>query len=98
MDRLLRSRMVNRSDKKYFRFTLNCTICGYEWESEPIPVTVGPDKYDEELEKAYDQAYYAAEKRFLICNLCGETTCDHCQVPFGKMMICANCEKRILEG
>lgn len=94
MDNILKERLVNRSDKNFFRFALICAVCGTVWESTPIPV-------EEQNQSAYIAAKQAAceeaQSRFAICRLCGDPACERCHVSLGEMTVCSNCAKRMTQ-
>ena len=61
MDNILKERLVNRSDKENFRFTLTCAVCGAVWQSTPIPVEGNRDHFQSAYLEAHQAAYREAE-------------------------------------
>ena len=89
MINLLKDRLVNRSDKDSFRFTLTCAVCGSVWESTAIPVA------ESTCSDAQRAAQQEAMQGFVVCRLCANPACENCQVSFGEMTVCSNCAKQM---
>jgi len=90
MKDILKERMVNRSSKETFRFTLTCSVCKNEWHSTPIDSNAVAG-----YEEARSQAFEEAAETFAACRLCGNPACENCQVSLGEMTICNSCLKRM---
>lgn len=89
MDSIIKERLVNRSDKKQFRFTLICSVCGSVWESTSLSKSGGT------YVQALNQAYQEAAEQFAVCRLCGDPVCEGCQVTMGEMTVCGTCAKKM---
>ena len=97
MDNILKERLVNRSGKKNFHFTLTCAVCGAVWQSTPIPVEGNRDHFQSAYIEAQQAAYREAEAHFVTCRLCGDPACERCHVNLGEMTVCSNCAKRMTQ-
>lgn len=85
MDRIMKERLVDRSDQEQFRFTLNCAVCGHVWES------TARSKSGKTYAQALNQAYQEAAGQFAVCRLCADPVCGDCQVTMGEMTVCGTC-------
>lgn len=89
MDNILKERLVNRSDKEQFQFTLTCAVCKKVWHSTLLTHA------DRTYEQALQTAYQEATEQFSICRLCGDPACRDCQITMGEMIVCGTCAKKM---
>ena len=89
MNNILKERLVNRSDKDSFRFTLTCAVCGGVWQSTPLSFS------GYTYAQAQQAAYMEAVERFAACKLCGDPACENCYITIGEMTVCGTCAKKM---
>jgi len=89
VESILKERLVNRSDKEHFKFTLTCAVCGKVWQSTPFSCSDGT------YVQARQAAYREATEQFGVCRLCGDPVCEDCRVTMGEMTVCGTCAKKM---
>ena len=110
MKHLIRSQLVDCSDREKFRFSLTCKECGTEWKSTPIrfskagepPLTeskriISEALYQREHMQAMEHAVTEAVHHFNSCPLCARLVCNYCFIICDDLDMCLACAERLHE-
>ena len=85
----LTKRSIDNSNPDAFLFSFYCDRCGKEWQSLPLPFTLGGftaiehDEtwklvWEQEHKAAFMEANLKAQLSFNYCSSCGKWVCDAC--------------------
>lgn len=97
-NKFLKTYMVDHSNDRQFRFSMNCPICAKRYDSIPIAISakalsegyVGKTYQDERI-WAQDEAACQAAEQFDRCPICGKPICRGCIVTCEDLTMCKSC-------
>lgn len=102
--------LTDRSTPDSLHFSMSCSECGKEWNSNPVtfskagvePATEGKKiifetLYQREKEAAMERAVEEASNAFNQCPICKRLVCDYCFLICDDLDLCISCATRLQE-
>ncbi|MDO4530554.1 MAG: hypothetical protein Q4C06_01120 [Bacillota bacterium] len=110
MKGILLRHLLDHSDEKGFRFSIECGECGRKWTSRKYPFSKAdieaPTKekkiiysilYEREKKTAVARVIKEAEFEFNLCPVCGKLVCNHCFRICEDLDMCSKCAALLKE-